>query len=168
MQGFRSVASFGFGGEEIASKPPQAICKTLAGIVNRQRKHKTEMTEEQLKMYFQQIEDNFNKAVITNSVEKIKKCITSDWVLVDSQGGIIPQERFFSVLEQGLLSHSTMTKEILRVKVYGDIALVTGRGQNTGTWQGQPMEADEWITDVYKKENEKWLCVLTHLTPVKK
>ena len=126
------------------------------------------MIEEQLKKQFQQIEDSFNKAVVSNDIEEIKKCITNDWVLVDSQGGIIPQERFFGVLEQGLLSHSIMTKEILRVKVYGDIALVTGRGQNTGTWQGQPMEADEWITDVYKRENGKWLCVLTHLTPVKK
>ncbi len=30
------------------------------------------------------------------------------------------------------------------------------------------MSADEWITDVYKQEGGKWLCVLTHLTPVKK
>jgi ketosteroid isomerase-like protein len=126
------------------------------------------MMEEQLIKQFQQIEENFNKAVVTNDINEIKKCITSDWVLVDSQGGVIPQERFFGVLEQGLLSHSTMTKEVIRVKTYGDIALVTGRGQNTGTWQGQPMEADEWVTDVYKKENDKWLCVLTHLTPVKK
>ena len=125
------------------------------------------MTDEKLKKQFQQIEDSFNAAVISNSAEEIKKCITSDWVLVDSQGGIIPQEGFFSILEQGLFSHSTMTKEILRVKVYGDIALVTGRGQNTGIWQGQPLVADEWITDVYKKEDGKWLCVLTHLTPVK-
>ena len=126
------------------------------------------MTDEQLIIEFQIIEDNFNKAVISNKVDEIKKCITEDWVLIDTQGGIIPQEGFFKVLEQGLLTHSTMTKKILRVKMYGDIALVTGRGQNTGTWQGQPLEADEWITDVYKKINDKWLCVLTHLTPVKK
>ena len=126
------------------------------------------MTEDQLKQQFQEIEDNFNAAVISNRVEEIKKFITADWVLVDSEGGIIPQQSFFYVLERGLLSHSTMTKEILRIKVYGDIALVTGRGQNTGTWHEQPVEADEWITDVYKKENDKWLCVLTHLTPVKK
>ncbi len=126
------------------------------------------MTEEQLISEFQKIEDTFNKAVISNKVDEIKKCVTEDWVLVDSQGGIILQAVFFHVLEQGLLTHDTMTKQILRVKVYGDIALVTGRGQNTGSWQGQPMEADEWITDIYKKENEKWLCVLTHLTPVKK
>ena len=126
------------------------------------------MTDEQLISEFQKIEDDFNKAVISNQVDEIKKCITEDWVLIDSQGGIIQQEGFFRVLEQGLLSHHTMTKQILRVKVYDHIALVTGRGQNTGSWQGQPLEADEWITDVYKKENDKWLCVLTHLTPVKK
>jgi hypothetical protein len=28
QQGFRSVTNFGFGGQESASKPPQAICKT--------------------------------------------------------------------------------------------------------------------------------------------
>lgn len=126
------------------------------------------MTEDQLIITFQQIEDNFNRAVISNQVDEIKRCITPDWVLVDSAGGIIPQERFFQVLNQGLLTHSTMTKQILRVKMYDNIALVTGRGQNTGFWNGHPMEADEWITDVYKKEDEKWLCVLTHLTPVKK
>ncbi len=126
------------------------------------------MTDDQLISLFQKIEDAFNQAVISNKVAEIKKCVTEDWVLVDSQGGIIPQEGFYKVLEQGLLTHTTMTKEVLRVKVYGDVALVTGRGQNTGTWQGDPMEADEWITDIYKRENEKWLCVLTHLTPVKK
>jgi ketosteroid isomerase-like protein len=125
------------------------------------------MTDEHLISEFQKIEDNFNKAVLSNKVDEIKKCVTEEWVLVDSQGGIITQEGFFKVLEQGLLSHDTMTKKILRVKVYGNIALVTGRGQNTGTWQGKPMQADEWITDVYKRENEEWLCVLTHLTPVK-
>ncbi len=79
------------------------------------------MTEEQLIEHFQQIEDNFNKAVISNKVDEIKKCITSDWVLVDSQGGIIPQQGFFNVLEQGTLVHHTMTKQILRVKLYDDI-----------------------------------------------
>lgn len=126
------------------------------------------MTEEELKQLFQHIEDEFNIAIISNNVDEIKKCINEDWILMDGQGGIITQEGFFRFLEQGLLFHSTMTKEILRVKVYGDIALVTGRGQNTGTWQGQPLETDEWITDVYQKEKDKWLCVLTHLTPVKK
>jgi ketosteroid isomerase-like protein len=124
------------------------------------------MTEEYLVNQFQAVEDAFNKAVITNDVSEIKKCISNDWVLVDAQGGIIPKERFFFVVEQGMLKHTSMSKEILRVKVYGNIAIVTGRGKNAGFFNGQPINADEWVTDIYKKENEKWVCVLTHLTPV--
>lgn len=125
------------------------------------------MTDQQLKEQFQIIEDHFNEAVVSNDIEKIKKCISDDWVLVDAQGGILPREKFLYVVENKLLSHSTMTKELLRVKVYDNIAVITGRGKNTGTWQGQPIQADEWITDIYKKENERWICVMTHLTPVK-
>jgi len=124
------------------------------------------MTDEQLIKKFQTIEHKFNKAVISNNLDEISKCISTDWVLVDAQGGIIPKERFYYVVEQGLLKHTTMTKEIFRVKVYDNIALVTGRGKNTGTWQGEPMQADEWIIAVYRKENDEWICVLTHLTPV--
>lgn len=35
QQGFRSVVSIGFGGQESASKPPQAICKPLPFIVKK-------------------------------------------------------------------------------------------------------------------------------------
>ncbi len=68
------------------------------------------MTEIEYVAYFQQIENNFNEAVVSNSIDEIKKCIPADWVLVDSRGGIIPYEGFFKVLEDGLLSHTTMTK----------------------------------------------------------
>jgi hypothetical protein len=72
------------------------------------------MTDEQLIKEFQQIEDNFNVAMISNSVDEIKKCITSDWVLVDSQGGIIPQEKIFGVVEQGLLSLPPERNQIMK------------------------------------------------------
>ena len=60
-----------------------------------------------------------------------------------TQGEILPKVRFYYAVKQGLLKHTTMTREILRVKDYDNIALITGRGKNTGTWQRQPMQADE-------------------------
>jgi ketosteroid isomerase-like protein len=124
------------------------------------------MKDEELIHEFQAVENAFNEAVISNNVDEISKCIAADWVLIDAQGGIIPRQGFIYAVEQGLLSHTTMSKEILRVKMYNEIAIVTGRGKNTGFFKGEPIKADEWITDIYKKENDKWVCVLTHLTPV--
>ncbi len=112
------------------------------------------------------VEEAFNRAVISNDVAQISACISEDWVLVTPEAGPILRERFLQAVGQGVLSHDSMTKEIDRVRVYGDVAVVTGRGRNTGMFKGKPISADEWVTDVYVKSGDRWICVLTHLTPV--
>ena len=36
----------------------------------------------------------------------------------------------------------------------------------SGHFRGQRISADERVTDVYRKVDGRWLCVLTHLTTV--
>jgi ketosteroid isomerase-like protein len=111
------------------------------------------------------VEDNFNRAMVSNEVARIAMCMSDDWVVVTPEAGPVDRARLLQAIEKGVLSHDSMTKDVKRVKVYGDMAVVIGRGQNTGVFKGQPIAADEWITDVYQKVNGRWLCVLTHLTP---
>ena len=112
------------------------------------------------------IEEDFNRAMVSNDVQLISACVADDWVLVTPEAGVLPRSRLLHVIETGELSHDTMTKDVGRVRVYGDVAVVTGRGRNTGHFRGQRISADEWVTDVYRKVDGRWLCVLTHLTPV--
>lgn len=114
---------------------------------------------------FQAIEDRFNEAMVSNDVARISECISDDWVLVTPEKGPIGREAILHVIGSGMLAHDSMTKELLRAKVYGDVAVVSGRGRNTGTFRGEPISADEWITDVYRFSDGHWRCVLTHLTP---
>lgn len=114
---------------------------------------------------FAAVEDAFNLAMISNDVSRISACISEEWVLVTPEVGPVSRERMLAAIESGLLSHDTMSKELVRAEVYGEIAVVTGRGRNTGTFKGEPIEADEWVTDIYRKVEGRWLCVLTHLTP---
>jgi len=113
-----------------------------------------------------QVEDAFAVAMISNDVSRIGACIADDWVLVTPEVGVVSRAHILHVIESGELSHDTMTKDVSRVRVYGDIAVVTARGRNTGRFRGQPICADEWVTDVYRRVDDRWLCVLTHLTPV--
>jgi ketosteroid isomerase-like protein len=85
---------------------------------------------------------------------------------VTPEVGVVSRTRILDVIATGELSHDTMTKDVGRVKVYGDVAVVTARGQNTGQFRGQRISADEWITDIYCNVDGRWLCMLTHLTPV--
>ncbi|MBG0792425.1 nuclear transport factor 2 family protein [Methylocystis sp. H62] len=112
------------------------------------------------------VEEAFNRAVISNDVAAISSCISEDWTLVTPEVGPVSRDGFLHAVGQGILSHDSMTKDILRVRVYGNVAVVTGRGRNTGIFKGAPISADEWITDVYVKTGDRWICTLTHLTPV--
>jgi ketosteroid isomerase-like protein len=123
------------------------------------------MTNEALFIELEAAEEAFNRAVVSNNVAEISSCISEDWTLVTPEAGPVSRDGFLQAVERGILSHDSMTKDISRVRVYGSVAVVTGRGRNTGMFKGAPISADEWVTDVYVKTDEKWICTLTHLTP---
>jgi len=113
-------------------------------------------------------EGRFNEAMVSNDTARIGECIAEEWALVTPETGIVPRERLMHAIASGLLSHDTMTKDVRRVEVYGDVAVLTGRGTNTGRFLGKPISADEWVTDVYRRVDGRWVCVLTHLTPAQR
>ena len=113
-------------------------------------------------------EGRFNEAMVSNDTARIGECMAEEWALVTPETGIVPRERLMHAIASGLLRHDTMTKDVRRVEVYGDMAVVTGRGTNTGRFRGEPISADEWVTDVYRRVEGRWVCVLTHLTPAQK
>ena len=123
------------------------------------------MITTQIPQFLVDLEQRFNAAMISNDVQRIAECITDDWVLVTPEVGPIPRARILDVVGSGRLTHSSMTKVATHAAVAGDMAWVTGRGQNTGTFNGAPIQADEYITDIYRRVGDTWLCMLTHLTP---
>ena len=52
-----------------------------------------------------------------------------------------------------------------RIKIYGETAVLTARVTNNGYYKDQPFSADEWTTDVFRRHESGWLCVLSHITP---
>jgi ketosteroid isomerase-like protein len=110
-------------------------------------------------------EQQFSAAMVSNDPAWIAACVTSDWVLVTPERGPIPGAFLLKLIDDGTLTHDMMVKKTHHICQSGDFATVTGRGRNTGTYQGAPIAADEWITDVYCKQDGQWRCMLTHLTP---
>jgi len=124
------------------------------------------MTDDQLIAEFQTVEDNFNQALASNKIFEISKYISGDWVLLEPQYGIISKDRFLRVIELGELSHTEMRKKVLRVMLYNDIAIVITRGMNIGFLRDEPFNSEQWVTNIYKKENENWICIMTKEAPV--
>jgi uncharacterized protein (TIGR02246 family) len=105
------------------------------------------------------------EAIVANDVEQIARFTTDDWVLVDKPGPIT-RDTFHAVVASGMLRHDTMTHDVLDIRrLAPDVAVVRTHGRNTGSFQGQPIEADEWTTDILVRSGDGWRCMLTQLTP---
>jgi ketosteroid isomerase-like protein len=110
-------------------------------------------------------EEAFNAAMVSNDPARIADCITPDWILVTPERGPVPARAMLDAIASGALSHDRMEKQTHHMHLMGEVATVTARGQNCGNFRGAPIAADEWITDVYRRIEGRWRCVLTHLTP---
>jgi ketosteroid isomerase-like protein len=119
----------------------------------------SEMQEEIMKL-----EDEFGQAMIKNDAEAIGRFLADDWIIIDPDGGTIDRSRFLDVIKSGALSHETMNSEDVRVRIYGDTAMVTALTTTKGKYMGQEFTTQERATDVFVKQNGRWQCVLTQLT----
>jgi ketosteroid isomerase-like protein len=117
------------------------------------------MEEELLKL-----EKTFAEAIAKNDPEAIERFVADDWIIIDPDGEIVDRTRFFEVIKSGALTHDMMESEDLRVRIYGDSAVVTALTHTRGKFMGQEFSTQERATDVFVKCDGRWQCVLTHLT----
>ena len=117
------------------------------------------MEEELLK-----VEKGFVDAIAKNDLEAIERFVTDDWIIINADGGIIDRERFLEVINSGTLTHEMMESEDMRVRVYGDSAVVSALTRSKGKFMGQEFTTHERSTDVFVRRDGQWRCVLTQLT----
>jgi ketosteroid isomerase-like protein len=112
--------------------------------------------EEELKV----LSVNWDKAMVGNNADDIGSYMSDDWVIVGTGGGITSRQSFLDEIISGRLFHTRMDSDEMRVKIYGNSGVVVSKGTSAGTYRGE-----SFSLYVFIRENEKWLCVLTMLTP---
>jgi ketosteroid isomerase-like protein len=110
------------------------------------------------------VEKEFTAAIVKNNPEEIRQFVTDDWIIINADGGIIDKERFLGVIKSGALTHEMMESDDIRVRVYGDSAVVSALTRSKGKFVGQEFTTHERSTDVFVRRDGQWRCVLTQLT----
>lgn len=124
--------------------------------------------DEHIKQELLTLGSEWAEAMVANDADRIGSFMADDWVIV-SDRGISTKEHFLGFVRSGQLTHSAFDMSgQARIKVYGDVALLTCRVINTAHFAGQQFDADEWASDVFVKRDGKWLCVHSHITAVAK
>ena len=115
-----------------------------------------------------EVERKFGEAMIQNDAEAIGRILSDDWIIIDPDGGVIDKSRFLDVIRSGALKHEAMDSEDIRVRTYSNTATVTAVTHTRTKYLGKEFTTHERATDVFVKKDERWQCVLTHLTTLTK
>jgi hypothetical protein len=110
------------------------------------------------------LEKEFTEAILTNNPEAIERFVTDDWIIINADGGIIDKARFLYVIKSGALTHEMMESDDIRVRVYGESAVVTALASSKGKFMEQDFSTRERATDVFVRQDGQWRCVLSQLT----
>ena len=110
------------------------------------------------------VEAEFANAIVKNSPEEIRQFVSDDWIIINADGGIIDRQRFLEVIKSGTLTHEMMESDDIRVRVYGDSAVVSAVTRSKGKFMEQEFTTHERSTDVFVRHDGQWRCVLTQLT----
>jgi ketosteroid isomerase-like protein len=159
-----------------AGKEDSASCRMLqagslcsparSGVfsLNKARFSLADMKPHDMEKELLELEKEFADAIVKNDPEAIRRVVTDDWIIIDADGGIVSRERFLGVMKSGALTHEMMESDDMRVRVYGDSAVVTALTQTKGRFMGQEFSTHERATDFFVKVDGRWRCVLTQLT----
>ena len=103
------------------------------------------------------------EALISNDASLVASFMTDDWVHVAATG-VTTKADIIGWIASGRLAHHSMTVVSERLVRAGDAVLVTTRRASSGSWDGTPYTADEWVSEIYVKTDGRWRCALSHKT----
>ena len=105
------------------------------------------------------------KAMRENDTAGIYRMLDKDWAVISTSGGLGEGPSVFpDGIRSGYLTRKTYELSEPRVRLYGNIALVTTKVKLSGTFAGKAFDVTERQTDVLRWADGHWKCLLTHET----
>ncbi len=123
---------------------------------------KTATTERELLNLMQE----WMKAEVKADMAFLDRFIAEDWVSTDPSGNLWTKSQFLAGLKSGEGAVLSFKLDNMKVRVYGDAAVVTGRMTAKQTLQGRDISGQYQCTDMLINRAGRWQCVATHLSMI--
>jgi uncharacterized protein (TIGR02246 family) len=109
------------------------------------------------------LEEKLARAWVEKDRPFIEGLLAADWSVTDATGQVLTKDQ---VLAQTFASADrtidSMTIDDVRVRLFGSMAVVTGRTRATGSYRGQTGSAVLRFTDVFVERDGRWQIVASH------
>ncbi|HSI10938.1 MAG TPA: nuclear transport factor 2 family protein, partial [Chthoniobacter sp.] len=113
-----------------------------------------------------EIEKQSATALVSADFQLLGSIFAEDWILVGPAGEVMTRRFIFEQLRSGDLKFTGYELGDMEIRIFGDTAVVVGRGTPRGEWNGQKFEEKEVFSDTFTRVGGKWRCVMSHSSEI--
>jgi len=108
-----------------------------------------------------------NLAVLHGDVAALDRMTSDDYTFITLRGELRTKSDILKGFASGSFHYESRQISDLKVRVYGDTAIVTGRSMQKGMENGKDYSGDYRFTRVYVKEKGRWVTVALKTTLIR-
>jgi ketosteroid isomerase-like protein len=113
------------------------------------------------------LEQRLAQAWVRRDRAFIDDVLAAEWSVTDPSGRVLGKQQ---VLDETFSSDErqidSMTVDDVTVRVFGGVAVATGRTRASGSYKGAPASVVLRFTDVLQRRDDRWQFVVSHGTLV--
>lgn len=121
-----------------------------------------ETQTENVEQTIRRLETERSQAIARGDFATLERIYADDFSLVSTSGTVRNKAQFIADHKSGALKTESQTFADVKVRVYGDAAIVTGLMTQKGRDKGQDISGQIRYTRVYVKRNGQWQFVAGH------
>ena len=106
------------------------------------------------------------QALLAADTVALSRMLAADFIEISRLGTIRTRADNIRDIAGGTLHLTSINYDSLTVRVYGDVAVLTGIADNTGTMRGFPFSGKIRYTRVFVRRDGRWQAVLMQQTPM--
>jgi len=110
------------------------------------------------------LESEHNAAIGHRDVSALDAMTSDDYTFITPRGFLVTKAQVLKSLANGEFEYQYRQIYDVKIRVYGDAAVVTGRSVYTGQTQGKEQGGAFRYTRVYVRQNGRWLAVAWQAT----
>ena len=113
------------------------------------------------------VENAWMEAYLHDDVTALDAILANDYTLTDSTGGVSTKADDLANARSHRVHFDAYDNTDVRVRVWGDTAVVTGRSRISGNASGRPFAHDITFTDTLAHIDGRWRAVAAHISRTK-
>ena len=114
-----------------------------------------------------ELEHQLARAWVKGDRRFIEDLLAPEWAVTDPSGRVLTRQQVldetFGSTDRRVVS---MSMDDLRVRLIGEVAVVTGRTHATGSYRGQEASVRLRFTDVFQHRDGRWMVVVSQGTMI--